>query len=105
MYFTVSVNCVEHCHNPLLEGGRKVIILLALTDIFQSALKLLNSDCSILEWCVEGRELKRLVRLIIIMSLNLPYLLTLLRSAISAIWSHKSLIIMEYRVKLNHFCH
>ena len=51
MYFTVSVNCVEHCHNPLLEGGRKVIILLALTDIFQSALKLLNSDCSILEWC------------------------------------------------------
>ena len=47
--FTVSVNCVEHGNNPLLEGGWKLIVLLPMADILQGALELLYGNGPILK--------------------------------------------------------
>ena len=32
-FVTVSINGVEHGHDPLLEGGREVIVFLTLANI------------------------------------------------------------------------
>ena len=34
-FVTVSINGVEHGHDPLLEGGGEVIVLFALANVLQ----------------------------------------------------------------------
>ena len=47
-FVTVSINGVEHGHDPLLEGGWEVIVLFALANVLQRGLELLDGDSAVL---------------------------------------------------------
>ena len=107
---TISVDSVEHGNYPLSECCGQFIIFLVLTNIFDRTLELLHSNIAILQsdLCID-----ELIKLIIYVemyvmcvhwwtSVKLKLILTLLRSAMSEIWSHSSLIIIEYWMKLKY---
>ena len=102
LLLTVCVDGVEHGHDPLLEGGGEIIVLFTLANVLQRGLELLDGDSAVLFTYKHYHCTFIVLYRISTMFMGIGNYqwstyqgLTLLRSAISEIWSHKSHIIME----------